>query len=210
MLSVAPFPASDSGCWLSTAADAVVAKHRIALSSVLDSGQASEPVEEVPRSAMELPDAAPEKVVRTGHAGQQGARVRDDGRVCATAGWDGRVRVYAGTGLREVAVLKWHKEGCYTVDFASLVRSKGGEQPGGDSLQLPEEGASSEIRGRYPDDDGSGMEARGESLRLEGEVEAVVRSGPTLVARRREERVRSTHWLAAGAKDGKVSLWNIL
>ena len=31
----------------------------------------------------------------------------------------------------------------------------------------------------------------------------------SLVQRRRDEKAQSTHWLAAGSKDGKISLWNI-
>ncbi|RAK79955.1 WD40 repeat domain-containing protein, partial [Aspergillus fijiensis CBS 313.89] len=57
----------------------------------------------------------PAKVVKTRHAGQQGLRVRSDGRILATAGWDSRVRVYSCKTLKEVAVLKWHREGCYAV-----------------------------------------------------------------------------------------------
>lgn len=29
------------------------------------------------------------------------------------------------------------------------------------------------------------------------------------VERRREKRVKETHWVAGGAKDGKISLWEI-
>ena len=60
------------------------------------------------------------KVVQTKHAGQQSLSVRNDEKIFATAGWDGRVRVYSAKAMTELAVLKWHKEGCYALDFADV------------------------------------------------------------------------------------------
>ncbi|KAF2143902.1 uncharacterized protein K452DRAFT_247403 [Aplosporella prunicola CBS 121167] len=123
------------------------------------------------------------KTLSTKHAGQQGLTARSDGRLLATAGWDGRVRVYAARSLRELAVLKWHKEGCYAVCFAEVggagadagsVAQGGGVGGGGDVLITREAGTAT-----------------------------------TTVRRRREDKARSVHWLAAGSKDGKVSLWEI-
>ena len=97
--------------------------------------------------------------VNTKHAGQQGLAVRSDGRIIATAGWDGRGRVYSARTLEEVAVLAWHKEGCYATAFAHV---------------------------------------REES-----------NASTTTVAQRRANKARTTHYLALGSKDGKVSLWDI-
>ena len=83
--------------------------------------------------------------------------------IFATAGWDGKIRIYDTKRLRELAVLKWHKEGCYAVDFG-LVGQAVSMQNGGD----------------------------------ENTVSAL-----------REERERARHWVAAGSKDGKVSLWDV-
>jgi WD40 repeat protein len=137
-------------CFFSSSADAIVARHPL--------GFDGEPETET-------------KAVQTRHAGQQSLSVRGDGKVFATAGWDGRVRVYAAKGLREVAVLKWHKEGCYATAFAEI---------------------------------------------LDGRIEASSSNGDGAVARReltvaqqRAFKSQSTHWLAAGSKDGKVSLWDI-
>ena len=105
------------------------------------------------------------KEVQTKHSGQQGLRARNDGKIFATAGWDNRVRVYSAKTLEEVAVLKWHREGCYALDFARL------------------QTASEDLSGN-------------------------ILTHQT-VAQAREARTKETHWLAAGSKDGKISLWDI-
>ena len=133
-------------CFFSSSADAIVARHP-------------------------LDGVAEPKTSQTKHAGQQSLVVRGDGKIFATAGWDGRVRVYAAKGMKELAVLKWHKEGCYAAAFADVL-------DGG---------------GTVTDGDG-----KGESV---GKV--------LTVSQQRLARSKATHWLAAGSKDGSVSLWDI-
>lgn len=140
--------------YLTSGADAVVAKHLIAAHPL-----GTEPV----------------KVVQTKHAGQQGLRVRSDGRIFAAAGWDGRARVYSAKTLKELAVLKWHKEGCYTVAFAVI-------DP---DLSSTTNGTGSEV-----------AKAVGSQLMPN-------------IAQTRNLKAQSTHWLAVGSKDGKISLWEI-
>ena len=125
-------------------------------------------------------DSKPLKLVQTKHSGQQSLRVRSDGKVLATAGWDSRVRVYSTATLNELAVLKWHKEGCYAVAFAEI-----------DPLLSA------------PSEDGHVLAAGNELVMVQKPVAV------TTVQREREEKARLTHWLAAGSKDGKVSLWDI-
>ncbi|RMZ76865.1 hypothetical protein DV738_g4690, partial [Chaetothyriales sp. CBS 135597] len=60
------------------------------------------------------------KTINTKHAGQQGLSVRSDGKIFATAGWDARARVYSCKTLKELAVLKWHKDGCSSTAFATV------------------------------------------------------------------------------------------
>ena len=148
--------ATNMGCFFSSSADAVVARHPLV-------DYETEP-----------------KVLQTKHAGQQSLSVRGDGKVFATAGWDGRVRVYAAKGLKEVAVLKWHKEGCYATAFAEIVDLDASRAKDGD--------------GDGDDDDDDGTVASRREL---------------TVAQLRALKSQSTHWLAAGSKDGKVSLWDI-
>jgi len=120
-------------------------------------------------------NTADTKTMQTKHAGQQSLTVRSDDKIFATAGWDGKVRVYSAKTLKELAVLKWHKEGCYALAFADL---KANED-------------DSDNAARNPNTDGN-----------------VVRRTLT-VSEQRSMRAKSTHWLAAGSKDGKASLWDI-
>ncbi|GMG05969.1 unnamed protein product [Aspergillus oryzae] len=153
-LSIDVFPAG--GYFVSSSADALVVKHPVP----------------------GFGEVGTVKKVDTKHSGQQGVRIRSDGRVFATAGWDSRVRVYSCKTLRELAVLKWHKEGCYTVAFADV------------------EGSFDSGGGATGDGDGAQVTKSGEfSL--------------ATVRRQRNQKVQKTHWLAAGSKDGKISLWDI-
>lgn len=150
ILSLSVSPAHEY--YFTSAADAVIAKHPIPLSVIGKADVA----------------AIPLKVIKTGHSGQQGLRVRNDGKIFATAGWDGRVRVYSGKSMKELAVLKWHKEGVYAVAFADV--------------EVEEEEEEKELVG--------------------GERALSVRE-------ERERKAERTHWVAAGSKDGKVSLWEV-
>lgn len=160
---------ADQGFFFTSGADAVVAKH---------------PLSGSPNSAVdEQPVQEPLKISNTKHSGQQGLRVRDDGRIFATAGWDSAVRVYSSKTLKEVATLKWHKVGCYAVALASVAAS----DPTADDTRT---GASSEPHEAPPRD-------------------LVSRSGQLSVKDRRILGAQTAHWLAAGSKDGKISLWDI-
>ncbi|KAI9879123.1 MAG: ASTRA complex subunit [Pleopsidium flavum] len=149
-------------CYFTSSADALIAKHPLA-----------------PWKST-VSDSKPLKVVQTKHSGQQGLRVRSDGKIFATAGWDSRIRVYSSKTMNELAVLKWHKEGCYAVAFAEvdlLVSA-----PSYDAEKQP----------------------------TNGELATTQRSSALkTVEQQRNEKAQSTHWLAAGSKDGKVSLWDI-
>ena len=68
--------------------------------------------------------AHPINSVNTKHSGQTGLRIRDDGRIFVTAGWDGVGRVYSATTLRQVAVLKWHAAGLQAAEFSGKSNSK--------------------------------------------------------------------------------------
>lgn len=108
-----------------------------------------------------------EKVIDTKHAGQQDLKIRSDGKVFATAGWDKNVRVYSVKTLKELAVLKWHQLGCYALAFAQIQTEVGHEEQ-------------------------------------DGGTNAVVK-----LKQEWENRQRHIHWLVAGSKDGKISMWDI-
>jgi WD40 repeat protein len=162
ILSLDVSPCKDS--YLTSSADAIIAQHPIPDVSADDD-------QVVIRKAKE---GTPLKTLQTKHAGQQGLRVRNDAKIFATAGWDSKVRVYALKSLKELAVLKWHKDGCYAVAFADV------DGVGGTSAEKEEEGA---------------LVKRG--------------GGALTVKEERIRRAKRTHWLVAGSKDGKVSLWDI-
>ncbi|RMY78833.1 hypothetical protein D0863_00422 [Hortaea werneckii] len=111
------------------------------------------------------------KVIQTRHAGQQALTIRSDRKIFATAGWDGKGRVYSAKTMKELAVLKWHKEGCYALAFAATDLDESHEN------------------GQKPD------------------TELVKRE--MTVSEQRISAAKSTHWLAVGSKDGKISLWDI-
>jgi hypothetical protein len=115
------------------------------------------------------------KTLNTKHAGQQSLRVRSDGRILVTGGWDSRIRIYSSKTLKEVAVLKWHKEGVYAVDFAQVLN------PG--SLGIEDQQGQPDM--------------------------AVTSTSLGKLQRQREEQMQLKHWVVAGAKDGKVSLWEV-
>lgn len=142
----------------------------------------------------------PLKVINTKHSGQQNLKVRSDGKLFATAGWDSKVRVYSVKTMKELAVLSWHKVGAYAVCFSAI------EDPNASpsSQTTPSEQQSAE---------NNAPEASGETIsnkytELQGTRNSTVGAGMS-VKDRRLQLAKTAHWIAAGAKDGKVSLWDI-
>jgi WD40 repeat protein len=171
-------PAKESYCFITSSADALLVKHSVPPVT----GLSSATVERSPR-----------QILNTKHAGQQGLRVRSDNKIFATAGWDARVRVYSCKAMSDLAVLKWHKEGCYAVAFAEII------SPASEN-QDEEDGFAS-----------STVECREDQL-LSNTVDiAHPPVGTSLEALRQQRsyRAQQTHWLAAGSKDGRISLWDI-
>lgn len=164
------------------------------LSAALQQETQSTNIPQVRTTSSTQVQTEPLKVVNTKHAGQQGLRIRSDGRVFATAGWDNKVRVYSTKTLKEVAVLKWHQAGCYAVAFAEI------DPPKDEDLKHnpvgPESGAAEQS-----DKEESKQETRSLAV-IPKLVELTVRE-------KRIEEVKSAHWLAAGSKDSKISLWDI-
>jgi WD40 repeat protein len=154
--------------FISSSADALIIKHPIP--SLASAGY-------IPTAGYK--EESPLKIVDTRHSGQQGLQIRSDGKVFATAGWDSRVRVYSGKTMKELAVLKWHKDGCYAVAF--------GEAQASSSTKSAEDESSTTNQ--------TAVAAREYSL--------------ANVQQQRNQKVQQTHWLAAGSKDGKISLWDI-
>jgi WD40 repeat protein len=105
---------------ISSSADAIIAKH---------------PVPLIPKDTVMAAWKKPLKTVQTKHSGQQGLNIRNDSKIFATAGWDSKVRVYSVKSLKELAVLKWHNEGCFAVAFAA-VSNDGGAISSNNDLEI--------------------------------------------------------------------------
>jgi ASTRA-associated protein 1 len=152
--------------YFTSSADAVIAKLAIPNSSS--------------RKASSNQDVQPAKINNTKHAGQQDLTVRNDGKIFATAGWDARIRVYSAKTLKELAVLKWHQDGCYSVAFADILMLDRQEMSHGTD---------------------------------EDEMAMIPKTSPgsalDIIKHQRSVKARMTHWLAAGGKDGKISIWDI-
>ncbi|KAL7795137.1 WD40-repeat-containing domain protein [Trichoderma ceciliae] len=138
-------------------------------------------------------------VVNTKHSGQQDLKVRSDGKMFATAGWDSKIRLYSAKTLKELAVLSWHKVGAYAVAFSTIedpiahgsTRNRPSEQSAEDDVQgVP--GARLQRSSAEPQEVGHLIKGTGMSVKD-----------------RRLHLAKTAHWVAAGAKDGKVSLWDI-
>ncbi|KAF7712204.1 Uncharacterized protein PECH_003917 [Penicillium ucsense] len=173
VLSLDVAPSKDY--FVSSSADALLIKHPIPGAGMTAN-----------YTANNLMDDQVLKSVNTKHSGQQGLRIRNDAKIFATAGWDSRVRVYSCRTMKELAVLKWHKDGCYAVAF-------------GEAHAATDPQASSDASGVGPtrsDEHGT------------VETEVPTRS-IAAVHRQRSRKIQQTHWLAAGSKDGKISLWDI-
>ncbi|PGH19554.1 hypothetical protein AJ80_03890 [Polytolypa hystricis UAMH7299] len=193
VLSLAVSP-TQMDYFLSSSADAIIAKHPIlvAPSSTPAAGKST-----IPKA-----DSMPLKIVNTKHAGQQGIKIRSDGKIFATAGWDQRVRVYSCKAMRELAVLKWHQEGCYTVAFAEMGVFTDGSSNNMDS-NATTTGEKSERVQDVVDTDAQETTTSTSLTRREGIGSLAA------IKEQRSRKAQLTHWLAAGSKDGKISLWDI-
>ncbi|GLB40474.1 putative WD40 repeats [Lyophyllum shimeji] len=118
---------------------------------------------------------------RTKHPGNAALAIRDDGRVCAVAGWDGSVRLYAARTMKHLGTLKYHKSACQAVEFAHALR-----------VEKVEAG----IRG-------SDFKAGAADEEQEEDEE----SEDEMSWEEKEERAR---WLVAGGKDSRVSIWSLI
>ncbi|MCJ1292281.1 ASTRA complex subunit [Xylographa carneopallida] len=169
ILSLAPSPSFTY--YLTSSADALIAKHPlISAATAVD------------------PATPPLQLAHTKHAGQQGLSMRSDGKIYATAGWDARVHVYSAKTMKELAVLKWHKEGCYATAFAEIEPTGLQSRDGTENVQAVDSSSNKPLPS----------------------TALITTSAPaSTVSQRRDLKAQTTHWLAAGSKDGKVSLWDI-
>ena len=168
-------PSTKKDHFFTSSADAMIVKHPI---PKMTAGGANKTV------------TMPLKVVNTKHSGQQGLKIRSDRKIFATAGWDSKARVYSCKTMKELAVLKWHNEGCYAIAFADV----------GIDLDISQSRSERTHSTNAASENQQGNTAmmqhdRGRSL--------------AMIKQQRSRKAQLTHWIAAGSKDGKISLWDI-
>ncbi|OTA84505.1 hypothetical protein M434DRAFT_400451 [Hypoxylon sp. CO27-5] len=208
--------------FFTSGADAIIAKHPIPITafpvnesqqpkqtnskaakvsnpSLLSTALSSEPKTAMPSRHMEpVVETHPIKVINTKHSGQQGLRIRSDGKIFATAGWDSKVRVYATKTMSELAVLKWHEVGCYTVAFATVADGR--------ASSPTKSKTRNEKAGDKPEDEVAPADVKDDR---DTSIVTTQKLGQLSVKDRRIKMAKEAHWLAAGSKDGKISLWDI-
>ncbi|KAI8631919.1 WD40 repeat-like protein [Xylariaceae sp. FL1651] len=169
------------------------------LASASTSSSGTQPTRGLPKKVTKVEAGEPLKTINTKHSGQQGLRIRSDGRIFATAGWDAKIRVYSAKTMAELAVLKWHDVGCYAVAFAVL---GSGQKDAFTETKDDTQKSANEVQ----------PEAMGNSVAAnlkEMDMATAVNMRELSVKDKRIQMAKETHWLAAGSKDGKISLWDI-
>ncbi|KAI0860367.1 WD40-repeat-containing domain protein [Xylaria cubensis] len=207
----------DKEYFLTSGADAIIAKHPIPdtnsstppvpgfkrteeSETTRDSNASTSGSKTQPRGVPKNDSAAePLKIINTKHSGQQGLQIRSDGRIFATAGWDSKVRIYSAKTMTELAVLKWHDVGCYAAAFSVL--DVGQKHVFENSQDKP---GKSEPEEQTTDLNNTIVTGNKETA-----MTAASRPGELSVKDRRIKMAKEAHWLAAGSKDGKISLWDI-
>lgn len=74
---------------------------------------------------------------RTKYAGNGSIAIRDDGKVTAVGGWDGKIRLYSTKSFKPLGKLKYHKIACRCLEFARSISI--GENTGVDEESDDEE-----------------------------------------------------------------------
>ncbi|KAL4064499.1 WD40-repeat-containing domain protein [Scleroderma yunnanense] len=80
----------------------------------------------------------PGTVFRTKNPGNGAVAIRDDGRVCAVGGWDGKVRLYSTKSFKSLGTFVHHKQSCQALKFASDVSVTDKNEGDEDDMTLAE------------------------------------------------------------------------
>ncbi|ANB14301.1 putative WD repeat-containing protein alr3466 [Sugiyamaella lignohabitans] len=148
--------------FLSSSADSLIIKHSIS---------SSEPLH----------------VLNTKHVGLTSLDLRSDGRIFATAGWDGMVRIYTYSSMKTLAAFRGSegrltdKTGINSVTFSPVQDSE-------DDSSIPKPNESAE------------------SATVTTSTRQVAANS---LARARQRRARQSHWIAVASKDGRIRLSDI-
>ncbi|CAG8483861.1 17059_t:CDS:2, partial [Acaulospora morrowiae] len=55
------------------------------------------------------------------YAGIADVKIRSDGKIFATAGWDAKIRVFSSKSLKPLAILQYHRESVYALAFSLIL-----------------------------------------------------------------------------------------
>ncbi|KAI0703464.1 WD40 repeat-like protein [Cytidiella melzeri] len=83
-------------------------------------------------------------VHRTKYPGNASIAIRDDGRVCAVGGWDGKIRLYSTKTLKPLGTLNYHKKSCQIVVFARSVEVEEAAAAAQDSVEFEDDMSEAE------------------------------------------------------------------
>jgi len=79
---------------------------------------------------------------RTKYAGNASVAIRDDGKVTAVAGWDGKIRLYSTKSFKSLGTLRYHKIACQCIEFARSLQVE--ENPDSEEIDSDDEELSKE------------------------------------------------------------------
>ncbi|CAG8680683.1 11175_t:CDS:2, partial [Acaulospora colombiana] len=54
------------------------------------------------------------------HSGIADVKIRSDGKIFATAGWDTKIRIFSSNSLKPLAILSYHRESVYALAFSKV------------------------------------------------------------------------------------------
>ncbi|KAG0230729.1 ASTRA complex subunit [Actinomortierella wolfii] len=121
-------------------------------------------------------------------------QIRDDDKILALAGWDGKIRIFSCKTLKPLAVLIHHRESLYSIALASVTKVLEDEAAAKAASSVASTIAQqTSIRGADLDSSSASSDSS------EDDEED----------QRRLHQYTRQHWLAAGGKENRISQWQI-
>ncbi|KAF9236702.1 WD40-repeat-containing domain protein [Melanogaster broomeanus] len=121
----------DCGFALTVSADHLVARYDLTVS----------PLQNASSTSTQTETENSGRIFRTKHPGNAAIAIRDDGRICAIGGWDGKVRLYSTKNFKSLGTLVYHKETCQALAFASSFNDRATDwDPDNNASKEAEEG----------------------------------------------------------------------
>lgn len=133
--------------------------------------------------------------VNTKHTGLGHIAVRSDGKIFATAGWDGFIRVFDLQSMGYLSSFKCAQKSVKCVVFSPIKREKTASEKSKDDNRNKD---SSETDGKSD-----------KSVFIKSLEITKTKSAGRDLSQRLMARTADTHWLAVGRADGVVDLFNI-